>query len=136
MWDMCKFIFIQWAVTRIYCLLSLKKLFLMIWRPEMTLSVASYVRKKIIYFEKNVKLTKNKTFNNSFFKTIFLYFHSLSIFLKLLDFNKSWLIFSGEIFFRTLLFPILKKKSKIFKYIIVFFEKDFSLKNSFNDFSH
>ena len=108
----------------------------MIWRPEMTLSVASYVRKKIIYFEKNVKLTKNKTFNNSFFKTIFLYFHSLSIFLKLLDFNKSWLIFSGEIFFRTLLFPILKKKSKIFKYIIVFFEKDFSLKNSFNDFSH
>ena len=50
-----------------------KKSFLMILRFEMISSVVSYERKNILH-TKNLKLTKNNTFNNVFCNRIFPYF--------------------------------------------------------------
>ena len=38
----------------------------MILKVEIILSIISYERKYIIFYEKNLKLTKNSTFNNVF----------------------------------------------------------------------
>ena len=40
-------------------------------RHEIMLSVASYETKNIIFYEKILKLTKNKNFNNVFYNRIF-----------------------------------------------------------------
>ena len=49
----------------------------------------SYERKKIIFNDKNLKVTKNNTFNNVFSNTFFSYYPFLPIFHKLLDVYKS-----------------------------------------------
>ena len=54
------------------------------------ISVISSERKNIIQYEKNLKLTKNNTFN------YFVFFFS-RIFWKLLDFHKLWLTFKRKI---------------------------------------
>ena len=71
-----------------------KKSFSMIIRLEIILSVVFYGRKKITFYEKNLKLMKNNTLNNiffviEFFRTIAPYQFSK----KWLDFHKSWIIF-------------------------------------------
>ena len=73
-----------------------------------------WILKNIIISEKNVYLMKNNTFNNVLCNIIFLYNRFLPIIWKWLDFHKSWL-FSMKIFSTTLLFPILKIKTWIFK---------------------
>ena len=91
-------------------------------------------KKNIIFYEKNLKLSKNNTFNNVFCNRIFTYYPFLPIFWKWFDFDKLWLIFSGNIFSLTLLSLILEIKKKIFKH--GYLKKMLSSKNSFNDFSY
>ena len=57
-----------------------KNRFSMILRLEIILPVMSYERKNIIFYEKNLKLTKNKTFNNVLFIRIFLTIASYQFF--------------------------------------------------------
>ena len=52
----------------------------MILRLEMILSVMFYERKKIIFYEKYLKLKKNNTFNNAFCNRIFIFYRFLPIF--------------------------------------------------------
>ena len=60
----------------------------MILRLEMILSIVSYERKNMFFYEKHSKLTKNNTFNDAkiatriflkitIFKNFILYFHNL-----------------------------------------------------------
>ena len=53
----------------------------MILKLDMILSVVSYEIKNIFY-ERNLRLTKNNTFNNAFGKRIFSYYRFLPIFQK------------------------------------------------------
>ena len=82
-----------------------KKSFSIILKLEMILSVVSYERKNILY-EKNLKLTKNNTFNNVLWNRIFSYNRFLAMFKKSLDFHKIWIIFLRKIFSTILLYPI------------------------------
>ena len=84
----------------------------MILRLEMILSLVS-LQKNIVSYENNPKHTKNNTFNNVFCNRIFPYYRFLPIVKKLLDFHQSWLIFSGIIFSKTLMFSILKLKFSV-----------------------
>ena len=52
----------------------------MILKHEIILPVVSYDKKNIIFYEKNLKLTKNNTFNNVSCNKIFPYNRFLSIF--------------------------------------------------------
>ena len=53
----------------------------------MILSIMSYKRKDIIFYEKHVKLTKNNTFNNVFCNGVFPHYRFLSIFPKIIGFS-------------------------------------------------
>ena len=79
-------------------------------------------KKKHYFLWQNSKVTNNDTFNNVFSNKIFPYHRFLLIFKKWLDFHKLWLIFSGKIFYITLLFPILKisKKSSNIVFLMSF----------------
>ena len=57
------------------------------------LSVVTYKRKNIIFYEKNLKHTKNNTVNNDFANRIFPCYCFLPIFYKLLYYHESELIF-------------------------------------------
>ena len=70
----------------------------------------SHETKNVHFYLKNLKLTINNTFNNVFCNRIVLWQRFLSLFKKLLDFHKAWLIFSSKIFPTTLLFSISKGK--------------------------
>ena len=65
------------------------------------LSVVSYERKNIIFYEKNLKLLNNNTFNNVFCNIIFSYYRFLPNSKKLLDLLEPWLLFSRKIFSTT-----------------------------------
>ena len=54
----------------------------MILRLEMILSIVSYERKNIFFYEKHLKLTINNTFDNSFYDRIYPYYRFLPIFQK------------------------------------------------------
>ena len=58
---------------------SRKKSFSAISKHEIILSVVFYERKNIIFYERNLKFTKNNTFNNIICDTIFLYQRFLPI---------------------------------------------------------
>ena len=92
------------------------------------ISAVLYERKNIICCEKNFKLTKSIAFDKIFCNRLFPFYRFLPIFLKLLDFHKSWLIISGKILSTTLLFLILKISKKSSNIVL--------WKNSFSDFSH
>ena len=107
---------------------SWKKRFSMDLRHEIILSVVSYGRKNIIFHEKISNLRKIILLI-MFFVIAFFYYYTLPTFLKLLDFYKSWLIFSGKIFFTPLLFSILKVKFLIAKIVKRIFKKKHFLNN-------
>ena len=67
----------------------------------MILSIVSYERKNIIFYDKNLKLRKNNYFNNVFCNQTFSYCCFLSIFKKCFNFDQSRLIFSGKTFSTT-----------------------------------
>ena len=57
----------------------LKKKISMIFKLKMLLSAMTNERKNIIFYTKNVKFTKNKTFNNFFCNRTFSYYRYLPI---------------------------------------------------------
>ena len=63
---------------------------------EMILLAVSYERKNIIFYEKNLKLTKHNTFNNVFYNRIFPYNFLLPIFLKMIELSSIISYFLGE----------------------------------------
>ena len=66
---------------------SFENSFSMILRLEMILLVVSYERKNIIFYEKNLKCTKNNNFNIVFLNIIFPYYHFLQFFKKFIGFS-------------------------------------------------
>ena len=77
----------------------------MISRHEMIFSVMSYERKKPYSLRKKFRTYKKNTFKNVFCHKIFSYYRFLQVFQKIFNFYKSWLIFSGVIFSKFILFP-------------------------------
>ena len=74
-----------------------KKSFPIILRLGIILSVLR--KKKISFYERNLKIMKNNTVNNVFCDRIFLHYRFFLIFKKLLDFYELWLIFLKETYF-------------------------------------
>ena len=83
----------------------------MILRLGIILSAVSYKRKNILFYGKNVQLTKKNIFN-TFVMEFFLTIASHQFLKNDWIFHKSWLIFLGEIYLITLLFSILKLSKK------------------------
>ena len=69
------------------------------------------IEKNNIFYKNNLKLTKNNTFDPVFSKRIFLYYRSLPIFKKWLDFHKSWLFFKENILYNSTVFNFVYKFS-------------------------
>ena len=97
--------------------ISGKKSFSMILRLEMILSVVFYERINIIFYEKNLKLTKNNTFNNVFCNTILPYYRFLIIFFNS-SFFKSWIIKWVTWSKKYFSFPIIFVQGRIFLSIV------------------
>ena len=72
------------------------------------ISVLSYERRNIIFYDKNLKLWKSNYCNNVFCNWTFSYYRFLPICKKNFNFVKSWPIFSRIPFSTTLLNLILK----------------------------
>ena len=82
----------------------------MISRIEMISSVVSYEGDNIILHDKNVKVTKNNTFNNVFCNRFFLTIASCRFFKNDWIFINHGLFFQGEYFSTTLIVSNFENK--------------------------
>ena len=54
------------------------------------------MKRKRFFYEQNLKLTSNNTFNNGFCSRIFPHYRFIPVLKQLLDFHESWLLFRGK----------------------------------------
>ena len=103
-----KYILLQGDYVEEWKLFQMKKLVFFILMAAASSPHVVFWKKNIVFHGKNLKLTKNNTFNNVFYNRVFPYYRLLIMFWKWLNFHKLWITFRGKYFLQLHCFQFLK----------------------------